>query len=152
MFFFQNISGPLAIDCVSPYGIVTVPGSTIITPDYPHNYGNYLDCQVTLTFETRVEIVFEDFELEKGLEPDDPSMPEDCKFDWLEVHDGVENGSDLIGEKLCGNSIPSPIESSGNSLTLVFHSDGGLNKKGFKIKTYQGKLKYTEIKNLKLDH
>ena len=63
-----------------------------------------------------------------------------CDYDWLEVHDGGSPDSEMIGEKLCGNDVPGPIESTGNSMTLVFHSDRNKEYRGFKIKTDPGKL------------
>ena len=125
--YLENL---VVIDC-DPHNnlIVDVPGSTIITPNYPDPYDTNLDCKLTLTFEDRVSIVFEDFYLESGST---------CQRDWLEVHDGEDSNSSLIGEKLCGYDIPSPIESSGNSMTLVFHSDDNDNYRGFKIVAHQG--------------
>ena len=130
MFAKLNIGTVFAIGCDSPYDVVTVPGTTIITPNYPHSYGVNLECQVTLTFQDRVQIIFEDFYLESSS----------CQFDWLEIHDGDDSNSDLIGEKLCGYSIPGPMESSGNSITLVFHSDSTYSYRGFEIMTHQGTL------------
>ena len=126
----MNLGTVFVIDCDSPYEVVTSPGTTIITPNNEFNhYGFNRDCQVTLTFGKRVIIVFEEFALDTLH----------C-HDWLEVHDGDNPDSDVIGERLCGDDIPSPIESSGNSMTLVFHSDQYKypSEKGFKIITNQG--------------
>lgn len=127
----MNLGPVFVIDCDSSFGIVTVPGTTITTPNYPNIYGPDLDCQVTVTFKDRVLIIFDYFYLE-------PSST--CSDDWLEVHDGDNSDSELIGEKLCGHDFKSPMESSGISLTLVFHSDGDRNYTGFKIITHQGAL------------
>ena len=126
------------MDCKPPYDVVVdVPGPTILTPNY-RNYGYEpnLDCQLTLSFEDKIAIVFEDFSLQNGSS---------CQYDWLEVHHGDVSNSDLIGQKLCGNDIPSPIESIGNSMTLVFHSDNNFGRgifdrgsRGFKIVAHQG--------------
>ena len=124
-----NLGAVIDIDCDVPYDILNTPGLIIMTPDYPLNYRDNLDCQVTLTFEDKVSIFFEDFCLDYGSP---------CNNDWLEVHDGENSDSELIGERLCNEYIPSPIESSGNSMTLVFHSDNYYNKRGFKIMARQG--------------
>ena len=131
------------IDLLNSSYPLTVPGSTIITPDLasytpPQYYKETLDTEVTITFETRVAIVFEKFSLFY------------VGWDWLEVYDGVSSNSDLI-KTLDGDDIPSPITSTGTSLTLVFHSNNRTTKT-FRIKTYpyQGTFKYTEIKNLRL--
>ena len=125
------------IDCDSPFEVVTTPGTTIITPNYPDDYPMHLDCQVTLKFEQRVSIVFEDFSVYGSSGYCDDYY----RYSWLEVHDGENSDSPLIGEKLCGPlpkspNIPSPMESSGNSMTLVFHSDYYIDT-GFKIMSSQ---------------
>ena len=137
----MNLGFVSVIDCDSPYDVVTIPGTTIITPNYPEYYGDDLYCQVTLTFEDRVNIRFQDFSV---------GSYRDCIDDWLEVHDGDNPDSDCIGEKRCNDAIPSPIESSGNSLTLVFQSNNKFvfyTEKGFKILADQGTLYYTTVKN-----
>ena len=82
-----------------------------------------MQCQATITFPHKVSIVFEDF---------DVGYHSDCSDDWLVVRDGDQSDSDLI-EKLCGDDIPSPLESTGNSLTLIFNTDVDHNYKGFQI-------------------
>ena len=84
---------------------------------------------MTITFGGRVLLVFESYDLQPGYS---------CEYDWLEVHDGNSSESELIGFKLCGNDIPRPLESSGNSLTLLFHSDSSGTFQGFRIATSQG--------------
>ena len=64
----------------------------------------------------------------------------DCREDWLEVHDGDSPDSDMIGEKLCGYEFPGHMESTGHSITLVFHSDNKDQYKGFRIKVDPGRL------------
>lgn len=116
------------IDCISPFDVIAIPGTTIISPNYPSDYGYNLDCQVTLAFPERVSIAFKAFDV--GLH---------C-YDWLEVIDGNSSDSELIGSKLCGSDIPTPIQSNKNSLTLVFHSSGSKNYKGFELEARQGML------------
>ena len=100
------------------------PGTTIISPNYPNDYDDGLNCQVTMEFSGKVSIVFENFDvLDSG----------DCYLDWLEVHDGNSSESDIIGEKLCGYTNPSPLESTGDSMTLVFHTSRDYSHRGFKI-------------------
>ena len=49
-----------------------------------------------------------------------------CAYDYVKVSFGSEE------EKYCGSNKPSPIISSGNTMTVVFHSDSGVNGNGFK--------------------
>ena len=111
------------IDCELPFDVLTTPETTIISPNYPYGYDDGLNCQVTITFSGKVSIVFEDFDL---------YYRERCDYDWLEVHDGNSSESDMIGEKLCGPWNPSPRESTGDSMTLVFQTTYLLSR-GFKI-------------------
>ena len=60
-------------------------------------------------------------------------------YDYLEVRDGDSPSSSIIGSKLCGQSIPAAIESTGSSMTLVFHTDSSAKRTGFKIIVELGK-------------
>lgn len=52
-------------------------------------------------------------------------------YDSLWVYDGLDISSTLIGE-FSGDSIPSLITASANSITLKFHSDNGLTSSGWR--------------------
>ena len=54
--------------------------------------------------------------------------------DWLEIRDGGDENSAIIGEKLCGDNFPEQIISTSNELFLKFHSDETNENVGFKIK------------------
>ena len=45
-----------------------------------------------------------------------------CNYDYLEVYDGPDVLSPLIG-RYCNNNLPSDMTSSGSAITLFFHSD-----------------------------
>ena len=126
-----------------------LPGMGIETPNFPDPYGNNLYCQATLTFDARVSIEFQIFSVDYDY------GSHLCEKDWLEVHDGDSQDSDMIGSRLCGNDEPSPINASSNTLTLVFHSDNTSSPYflGFKIRANQGKLKSIKrqkLKNIKM--
>ena len=65
-----------------------------------------------------------------------------CDYDWLEIRDGPSVNSDILS-KFCGSTIPHQIASTGNSLTLIFHTDFDLTLSGFMIKATDelGKIK-----------
>ena len=123
---------------------MTVDGSTITSPDYGsfNGYGKNKDCRVTIRFATdhMVAIRFEKFDVEHNRT--------NCGFDYLAVHDGDSTGSPMIGSKLCGTSpLGTTLQSTGNVMTLHFHSDGfGGKYGGFKIYAEEGK-KYDTIPN-----
>ncbi|XP_076174105.1 cubilin isoform X2 [Ptiloglossa arizonensis] len=57
----------------------------------------------------------------------------DCKFDFLQIHDGRNAGSQMIG-RFCGNGLPhgtGNIVSTHNVLYLWFHSDNSISQDGF---------------------
>ncbi|XP_033347146.1 cubilin [Bombus vosnesenskii] len=57
----------------------------------------------------------------------------DCKYDFLQIHDGRNAGSQMIG-RFCGNTFPlknGNIVSSHNSLYFWFHSDNSISHDGF---------------------
>ena len=120
---------------------ITVPGTTIISPNYPSEYESSSDCFAFIRFPAAqiVSLTFEAFNVEKHSR---------CDYDYLAVCDGRicdgDGDSDivtLIGSKLCGRKrhLPASIESTGNVMTLHFHTDGSVNKSGFKIHVNAGK-------------
>src|SRR5688572_3070820 len=93
------------------------------------NYGADQDAQITITpaGATSVSLTINLFDVEAG------SSGTNCNYDYLRVYNGPGPGSPLIGTYCNNNLPPTTINSTGNSLTLVFHSDGGLEESGFDI-------------------
>ena len=125
------MTGPVTIDCASPFDEVNIPGTEIISPNHPSAYANRMNCQATIRFTVgqRVAIQFEAFSLEGGS---------NCPYDYLEIRDGASTSSNLIGSKLCGSTNPGVIRSTGNSMTITFRTDGSVTSTGFKIRTSLG--------------
>ncbi|KAJ4925504.1 hypothetical protein JOQ06_018234 [Pogonophryne albipinna] len=57
----------------------------------------------------------------------------ECKYDYVEVRDGVDESGQLVG-KYCGKIAPSPVVSSGNQLFIKFVSDYETHGAGFSIR------------------
>jgi len=53
-----------------------------------------------------------------------------CRYDYVEIRDGGSIKSQVIG-RYCGNNRPGLIHSSGNTLHVLFVSDGYKNFDGF---------------------
>ena len=124
------------IDCESPFDEVTENGTTITSTNYPSNYENSQDCQATIRFASDeiVRITFEAFDVEEH---------DDCIYDYLEIHDGDGTSSPSIGSKLCGTGpLGNTLHSTGNVMTLHFHSDYSGAETGFKalVRVIKGKL------------
>ena len=68
-----------------------------------------------------VELTFEFFQLEIDSSGE-------CRFDFVEISDGAG-----LYEKLCGlGHVGKKFRSSGNEMTVRFHSDRSVNARGFK--------------------
>ncbi|XP_010186719.1 PREDICTED: tolloid-like protein 1, partial [Mesitornis unicolor] len=55
---------------------------------------------------------------------------DNCAYDYLEIRDGTNENSPLIGH-FCGYDKPEDIRSTSNTLWMKFVSDGTVNKAGF---------------------
>lgn len=87
--------------------------------DAGHNgYSDNLDCTKTITGGANqvVSLVFTHFNLEMC------ATVTSC--DYIEVFDGASASSPSLGQ-FSGPNLPSVIRSTGNSVTVHFHTDGG---------------------------
>ena len=66
--------------------------------------------------------------IQLSFEAFDVEAESNCDYDFVKVMDS--DGTTELA-KLCGASLPATIKSSGNKLTVLFHSDGSVTKKGF---------------------
>ncbi len=91
------------------------------------NYGPNEDAVITISpiGAATVDITFSNFDVE-------PGTGSSCDYDWIEVYDGPNTSSPLI-DTYCNNNIPGVVSSTGGDITVVFHSDGGLEMSGFQI-------------------
>ena len=121
-------SGIMPLDCQSPFADLSISRAKVISPNYPSNYENYLNCQLTINvaLDKRVLLVFDEFKLVSSSS---------CNIgtDYLEVRNGNSTGFGLIGTSLCGNSLPERILSTGPSVTLKFKTNFNITNKGFKL-------------------
>lgn len=63
---------------------------------------------------------------------------DNCAYDYLEIRDGTNENSPLIGH-FCGYDKPEDIRSTSNTLWMKFVSDGTVNKAGFAANFFKGK-------------
>ncbi len=75
-----------------------------------------------------INLHFADFDVEQG---DNGT----CNYDNLQIFNGSTATSPLIGKycSLTGNTPPANIVSTGNAVTLLMHSDGYVNGRGYVI-------------------
>ncbi|XP_025943911.1 neuropilin-2 [Apteryx rowi] len=107
----------------------TSSNGTIESPGFPDKYPHNLDCVFTIIAKPKTEILlhFLIFDLEH-----DPLQAGegDCKYDWLDIWDGIPQVGPLIG-RYCGTKMPSDIRSTTGVLSLTFHTDLAVAKDGF---------------------
>ena len=127
-----------------PYDeIVTIPGAMIASPNYPDDYENNQDCEITIRFTTRIRLIFLAFDLEE-------SYP-NCTYDYLRIFDGPSSSSPPLFSQgnLCGSTIPHSKVSTGNTIRLLFHTDTSTVEGGFKIQAEAydgGKITYVSLR------
>merc|ERR1711962_1073123 len=104
---------------------VEVPGvsGTIMSENYPSNYDNNLDKTYNIEVGSgkRIKISFDDLDIENE---------DSCFYDYVTVKDS--NGAVLVG-KTCGTTKPEVVTSTTNKVDVIFHSDGSVTNKGFKL-------------------
>ena len=91
--------------------------------------GNYVDnADAVITISpigaSSITLDFVSFDIEPG----DQGY---CNYDYLEIYDGPNTSAASLGQWCNTTGTPGTIVSTGGSLTLVLHSDQGLNMDGF---------------------
>ena len=98
----------------------------IKSPSYPRNYGNNHKCNWKIIASTgnRVKLIIEDMDIESAT---------NCKYDFIEIQNGVLYGSGVPPGKLCGSlTSNSTFISYRETLIVRFVTDGSVTSKGFK--------------------
>ena len=102
---------------------------TINSPNYPNDYPSETTCmwQLQVPMGRFIKLHFEDFKTERY-------------YDQLFIYDVVEENlvsDETLLEKLSGEDTPDHIELHENKIRLLFVTDSGVTKKGFRIR-YEG--------------
>uniref|UniRef100_H9G8Y1 Neuropilin n=1 Tax=Anolis carolinensis TaxID=28377 RepID=H9G8Y1_ANOCA len=112
----------------------TGSNGTIESPGFPDKYPHNLDCAFTIMAKPKMEIILQFLTFD--LEHDPLQVGEgDCKYDWLDIWDGIPQVGPLIG-RYCGTKTPSEIRSTTGILSLTFHTDLAVAKDGFSARYY----------------
>lgn len=111
---------------VSCFFNFTTPSGIILSPNYPEEYGNNMNCVWLIISEpgSRIHLIFNDFDVEP-------------QFDYLTVKDDGISDLPPLGT-FSGNEVPSQLASSGHIVRLEFQSDHSTTGRGFNI-TYTSK-------------
>ncbi|XP_058522650.1 CUB and sushi domain-containing protein 1 [Ochotona princeps] len=99
----------------------TASSGIILSPNYPEEYGNNMNCVWLIISEpgSRIHLVFNDFDVEP-------------QFDFLAVKDDGISDITVLGT-FSGNEVPAQLASSGHVVRLEFQSDHSTTGRGFNI-------------------
>ena len=123
------------MDCTAPFEMeVTVSGTVILSPNHPNLYENNIDCQTEIRFQSGQTILLEFLRFD--IRTINSLCDDQYSDDWLEIRDDGSSSSPI---RLCGTTTPTRYYSTGNELTLVFHSQGFGRGSGFTIRADLGK-------------
>ncbi|XP_029288979.1 inactive serine protease PAMR1 [Cottoperca gobio] len=106
-------------DCMKCGGLIRKRQGHLVLESYPNNARCEWTIQVDRPF--TIELRFMMLSLE---------FHHSCRYDYVEVRDGDSINSRVIA-RFCGTNRPVPVHSSGNSLHILFVSDGYKNFDGF---------------------
>ena len=138
-------SHAVAIDCKNEIeNIVIVSGITMISHNYPDKYLNDQDCKMVITAPDHLLIRIQFHHLNVEGKKNSPTDANNECSDWLEIHDGNDSSSVMIGSRICGQELPMPIKSSGNNLFFRFVTDSEVQGNGFKIDIEIGEPKIND--------
>ncbi|XP_011500246.1 PREDICTED: cubilin-like, partial [Ceratosolen solmsi marchali] len=122
-FHLSFLSIPGAPDCG---GIYTSESGEITSPKYSGNYrsGMICDWEIRLPETSNVRINWLNFDVESSR---------NCMFDSVQIYEGLDINSPLIG-KYCGSVLPPPVSIKSNKILIRFESDANLEEQGFSMK------------------
>uniref|UniRef100_A0A3Q3E7G4 Neuropilin n=1 Tax=Labrus bergylta TaxID=56723 RepID=A0A3Q3E7G4_9LABR len=99
----------------------------LTSPGYPGAYPPSQQCVWVITAPEPGQKILINFNPHFDLED------RDCKYDYVEVYNGGDEQSPMLG-KFCGKIAPSPIISSGSQLLIKFVSDYETHGAGFSVR------------------
>lgn len=106
-------------------GTLTALSGEITSPNYPGFYQSNRDCtwKIVVPPGSHIQLTFQEIDIEDGKK---------CTFDYVEVFAGTGQQADSLG-RYCGTTTPANIHfSRAHKMSVKFHSDKVMNKKGFR--------------------
>lgn len=98
---------------------------TVASPGSPGHYPANSECEWILKAPPgkRIKFSFYTLQIESHA---------NCSYDYLEFHNGESTEAASLG-KFCNSTIPPPLLTPGNIVTIHFHSDGDSSDAGFQL-------------------
>uniref|UniRef100_UPI00398E3E14 inactive serine protease PAMR1 isoform X3 n=1 Tax=Pristiophorus japonicus TaxID=55135 RepID=UPI00398E3E14 len=106
-------------DCMKCGAVINASRGRIVLEGYPSN--SHCEWTVSVNRSFAIELRFSMLSLEFDYM---------CQYDYVEVRDG-DNIDSRVVAKFCGNERPPPIRTTGNSIHILFVSDGYKSFDGF---------------------
>ena len=120
--------------CASSTGDLHAPRHVsleLTSPNYPFDYPNSKSCSQTITTKSPVWCVQINM-AQIDLESTDDS---NCPYDVLSFYNGSTTVDRRLIKKMCGQSLGTqPITFNSSIITVLFKTDGSVQKKGFRLK------------------
>lgn len=107
-------------------GILSASSGNVSSPNFPGLYPYNTECTwlIVVSEGSSVLLTFQHFELEYHT---------DCAYDYIKIYNGIsEDEGNLLG-KFCGDVSPPQFSSSWNVMSIIFHSDRHVARKGFSV-------------------
>ncbi|KAL0200288.1 hypothetical protein M9458_003475, partial [Cirrhinus mrigala] len=107
-------------------GILSASSGNVSSPNFPGLYPYNTECSwlIVVSEGSSVLLTFHHFELEYHT---------DCAYDYIKIYNGIsEDEGNLLG-KFCGDVSPPQFSSSWNVMSIIFHSDRHVARKGFSV-------------------
>ncbi|XP_066271848.1 P-selectin-like [Branchiostoma lanceolatum] len=109
----------------------TIAEGYIMSPNYPNNYPNDIDCSWIITSTAHapsaIQLDFvETFDIEYYA-------GHSCQYDYVRVSEGQINSSSVLGA-FCGATLPQTVRTVGNVMTVQFRTDRTVPRRGFKAR------------------
>ncbi|XP_043104339.1 tumor necrosis factor-inducible gene 6 protein [Puntigrus tetrazona] len=106
-------------------GVHTDQEKVLDSPGYPEDYQDEQICywHIRVRYRQRIRLHFLDFDIEEDT---------DCLSDYLEIYDSYDDVSGFAG-RYCGDELPEDFISTGNVMTLKFHTDSSVTGGGFQL-------------------
>ena len=100
----------------------------IQSPRYPIQYPSSTVCEWVIDFgySNDVTVEFTVFDLESS---------QDCSYDYVTLHKGINKTGEVIGEQYCGMALPL-VQTVNGPLTIYFKSDFDTEFPGFSAKYF----------------
>ncbi|XP_061178089.1 cubilin-like [Saccostrea echinata] len=105
-------------------GEFTTSTGTFTSPNFPGQYPHRRICTwlIKVPQGRRVSLTFESLNIEASST---------CYYDYVSVYNGILRDSPALG-RYCGTTPPSVVEASGNTMKVVFFTDGSVSNGGFR--------------------